>query len=80
MGSLPEPKLTDDTVHDLVWVDVTTALVDEPEVMRDAEHYKLKACLSCMAIVPPPHDGYVYHDYGCRLEPCTCKGVACSSS
>jgi hypothetical protein len=63
--------------HSLVWVTLTTARDDTAEAWEDAERYKLKACLGCMALVSPPHDGYVYHDYNCDLawrehKKCSC--------
>ncbi len=33
----------------------------------------LKWCGVCQVVVHPPFDGYVYHDYGCRMgDECRC--------
>lgn len=60
----------EDAQHELAWVDLW---LSDSDTDPDTEHCRLKACLSCRALVPPPHDGYAYHEYGCEMgKACQC--------
>lgn len=59
----------DEEGHSLTWV-----MVYDPQWDPRDEFARLQACLSCRALVLPPFDGYVYHEYGCPLgHRCRCS-------
>lgn len=61
--------------HPIVWVNVTQRHPDtEWDWPYKPEEYRMKWCETCLCIVPPPFDGYAYHDYGCKMgRECSCR-------